>query len=139
VWISGKEGDGFDIALSPDAEAKVRGVLEACVVPDQKCYEDVNNVLVSADLEYDAQLERRGIIALLSKTAKKSGWVFFMMWRILDLRWRLKHNDEGKKLFIPEAKASEAGNAITSTEIVVSASGTAITVTPAPEPTIAHA
>ncbi|KAF2494344.1 hypothetical protein BU16DRAFT_563268 [Lophium mytilinum] len=107
VWISGKEGDGFDVALSPDAEAKIQGVLEACLVPDQKCYEDVNGILVSADLEFDTQLERRALVDLLSKTAKKVGWVFSSIYLILSYRWRLKHADDVKNVFIPAKTASQ--------------------------------
>ena len=68
VWVSGKEGDGFDVELSPDAKAKIQGVFDGCGKADDHYYQDARDVLHSTDLQIDGTLERRGFAQLLSKT-----------------------------------------------------------------------
>ncbi|KAK1714359.1 hypothetical protein BDP67DRAFT_565318 [Colletotrichum lupini] len=40
IWMSGKEGAGFHVALSPDAQDEVRKTLIGCEKTDDKCYQE---------------------------------------------------------------------------------------------------
>ncbi len=137
IWVSGKANDGFDIAFSSDTKSKVQGVLDACGQPDNQCYQDVGNVLRSAELQIDGQLERRGFAQLLSKTFKSVADIFLEITVILDLDWRLRNqevNDPG--LFIPVQDASKASALAAATAVTISAEGSGVgTVTPTPHPT----
>jgi hypothetical protein len=137
VWVSGKEGDGFDIELSPDAKAKIQGVFDACGVADNHCYQDARNVLHSADLQIDPALERRGFAQLLSKTFKSIADVYLTITAILLAEWNLKALDmEQLGLFIPQPDALKASALASATAVVISAQGSDIgTITPTPDPT----
>ncbi|KAB5578286.1 hypothetical protein GE09DRAFT_1089179 [Coniochaeta sp. 2T2.1] len=137
LWVSGKEGDGFDIELSPDTRAKLQGVFDGCGVADDHCYQDARNVLRSADLQIDAALERRGFAQLLSKTFKKLGNLYLEITAILLAEWKLQSFDNQQLgLFIPQPHADKASALATATAVVVSAQGSQIgTVMPTPDPT----
>ncbi|KAI0004056.1 hypothetical protein F4779DRAFT_630464 [Xylariaceae sp. FL0662B] len=137
VWLSGNEGDGYDVVLSPDAKAKIHGILEGCGKTDNKCYQEVREVLQSSNLEIDSQLNRRGFAQLLSKTFKKVAFVFSMITSHLISNWHVRHGEVGELgLFVPAAKASEASVFATASKILVSAQGSAVaTITPTPDPT----
>lgn len=137
VWLSGKDGDGYNIELSADAKAKVNGILKGCGQADDKCYQGVREVLYDADLEIDSQLDRRGFAQLLSKTFKKAGAVFSFIASALMSNWYTRHQEvEDSGLFVPQAKASEASELATATKVTISAGGSAVvTVTPTPDPT----
>jgi hypothetical protein len=137
VWVSGREGDGFHVALSPDAKAKVQGTLDACDETDNSCYQDVRDVIHSADLHIDNQLERRDFAQLLSKTFKKIGFVFAEIAAVLMSQYKLRHEDlQELGLYLPEQAASQIAAVASATTIVISAQGSGVgTITPTPDPT----
>lgn len=137
VWVSGKQGDGFDIELSPDAKAKIHGVFDACGVADNDCYQEARSILHSADLQIDGALERRGFAQLLSKTFKSIADVYLAITAILLAEWKLKAFDtEQLGIFIPESDAQKASALASATAVVISAQGSGIgTVMPTPDPT----
>jgi hypothetical protein len=106
---------------------------------DDKCYQDTRAVLESVNVEIDQKLERRAFRDMLSKTAKKSLWVFFDIWNYLTMSWYQKSQDlngADSFLFIPVSKANEAANLRTAQDIVISAGGGAVaTITQKPSST----
>ena len=112
-------------------------MLEGCGQADNKCYQDVREILNSANLEIDSQLDRRGFAQFLSKTFKKAGSVFSFIASALMSNWYTRHQEvEELGMFIPDTKASEAVKLATATEVVISAGGSpVVTITPTPDPT----
>jgi hypothetical protein len=137
VWISGREGEGFDIILSADTKAKVQGVLEGCGQADDQCHQDIRNVLRSAHLEIDHQLTRRTLLSMLQRTAKKVSGIFLEIAAILQAKWAgkaMENADWG--MFIPERKAEDVANVASASVITISTGGKPfLTVTPTPDPT----
>ncbi|KAK3317193.1 hypothetical protein B0T19DRAFT_434438 [Cercophora scortea] len=137
VWISGKEGDGFDIALSPDAKAKIQGVFDGCGDDANHCYQETHNVLHSANLQLDRAIESRAFADLLAKTFKKLSGLFIQIAFILYAEWKMKAagGQEGN-LFIPQGLAQKDPGLGSAAVVVVSAQGSDIgTVTPTADPT----
>jgi hypothetical protein len=134
IWISGKEGDGFDIVLSPDAQAKVEGILEGCGTAEDTCYQEVLKSLRAADLELDSQIERRSLGALLSKTAKGAWDIIFDIGTMLWLNWKIKADKMDNSAFhLPLSKAEEAASSASASSVVHSAGASVVlTITPTP-------
>lgn len=110
VWLSGDESDGFDFILSADSGAKARGILEACGVRDNQCFQDVQQVLAQSDLQIDPQLNKRDFFALLSKTFKLASYRIAVITAILMAMWEAKYNDGQLAAgFIPHPIAEAAG------------------------------
>lgn len=90
-----------------------------------------------ADFEIDGKLDRRTFAAMLSKTFRAYGVWFLDIASILWSNFRLRNHDvQDLGLWIPDAKASDAGAVAFATDITISAGGTAvITITQTPIPT----
>lgn len=102
----------------------MQGVLDGCGEIDNQCYQDVNEILNSADLEIDGSVNRRGLVALLSKTFKAFVGVFLDITSILITNWKIRQQEvQEEGLWLPDAKASDAGAVASATEITVSAGG----------------
>ncbi|KAM0594562.1 hypothetical protein ACHAP6_000305 [Verticillium nonalfalfae] len=135
VWLSGKEGNGYDVSLSAETQSKIHGILEACGEVDDKCYQEVRQLLRNADLQIDGELERRGFVQFLSKTFKKVGSVFSFIAGVLISNWSMKQ-EQPTGMFVPHEIASQASK-LETTGVVVSADGTAVaTITSTPDPTV---
>ncbi|PNH60636.1 hypothetical protein VD0002_g7021 [Verticillium dahliae] len=135
VWLPGREGNGYDVSFSADTKSKIHGILEACGEVDDKCYQEVRQLLRNADLQIDGELERRGFVQFLSKTFKKVGSVFSFIAGVLISNWAMKQ-EQPTGMFVPHEIASQASKLETTTP-VVSADGTAVaTITSTPDPTV---
>ncbi|OAQ80923.1 hypothetical protein VFPFJ_09376 [Purpureocillium lilacinum] len=136
IWLSGRDNEGYDVVLSPDTQAKARGILEGCGKADNKCYNDVRNFLQTSHVEIDGQLERRGFLQLLTKTFRKLGSVFGFIAAAMIADWQLRHNTQPPPLFVPHNMASSASKLSGATGLVISAQGTpVVTVTQTAAPT----
>ncbi|KAF1995307.1 hypothetical protein P154DRAFT_611177 [Amniculicola lignicola CBS 123094] len=132
IWISAKDDEAFDVALSQDTQAKVEGVLEGCGTTDDRCFQDVLNTIHSADVHLDEKIERRHIGHMISKAAKGSWSIFADIALMLTLNWEQKADKMDNSAFrLPVNKVEEAA-----TSFVHSAGGSAaITITPTVAPT----
>ncbi|KAH7029901.1 uncharacterized protein B0I36DRAFT_412362, partial [Microdochium trichocladiopsis] len=136
VWLSGDDSDGFDVVLSDDSRAKVRGVLEACGSLDNQCFQDVQQVLAQSDLQIDPQLNKRDFFALLSKTFRLASSRVAATAAILMAFWQAKYADEQfAQAFVPRPVAEAAGAfAIPGAEVVVELQGSPLVTVTAPTP-----
>lgn len=144
VWISNRDDNGIDVALSDNVHAKVRNILEGCKGIDNVCYQNVTNTLDNSVLEIDNQLERRHFGNLMSKTFKKgSSQAFFeFVSTILISFWALRNKPDGPKLdldsqFLDEAKAQQV-DSFNGNVAVVAEGSTIVTITPTPVQTSLH-
>jgi hypothetical protein len=137
VWLSGKEGEGFDVVLSQDAQSRVEGVLDGCGTADNTCYQEVLNTLQSAELSLDNKIDRRNLAHLLSKTFKGALGILEEVAALLTLNWLMKSDKmDNSSFYILQAKAEEAAGSASATKVVHSAGGSvAITVVPTTAPT----
>ncbi|KAI0431606.1 hypothetical protein F5Y09DRAFT_340451 [Xylaria sp. FL1042] len=139
VWLSGSDSEDYNVVLSSDTQNKVQGVLEGCGdTVDDRCWQDVCNVLRESELQLDDKLDRRHFGHLLSKTFTGGVALFYeYVTSILTTLWSLKHADETfAQKFLPRPQVSAATIFATATNIVISAEGQAVaTVTPTPVPT----
>ncbi|KAG7055994.1 hypothetical protein JMJ77_0008445 [Colletotrichum scovillei] len=140
IWMSGKEGAGFHVALSPDAQDEVRKTLIGCEKTDDKCYQEVREVIQSANFVIDAEIERRHFGHFLSKTFKSKGSAFTTIAMLLLSAWSFKHPEQPSIRFadhiIPDTTASSAAGLADTKTIVLSAEGKGVaTLTPVPDPT----
>jgi hypothetical protein len=112
-------------------------VLQGCGTIDNKCYQDVNRVFDSADVQIDKQLDRRGFASLLSKTFKSSIGFFLNVSAYLLASWKLKSQDMNELgMWLPDAVASDAGAFASVTSVTISGGGVAVaTITKAPDTT----
>lgn len=136
IWISGTEGQGFDIALSQDAQSRVRGVLEGCGKADDKCYQDVLNTIQAANLDPDAKVQRRGLGQMMSKTVKGAWTIFADVAILLTLNWQMKADKmDNAAFYMPQEKAEMAAISASVASVVHSAGGSvAMTITPTADP-----
>lgn len=137
--MSGTDGQGFQIALSPDVQTKVEGALNGCQQADDKCYQDIMGVFYASDIDMDNQLDSRDFAQLLSKTFKKFSAMFLEITAVLIALWKQqKSGTQGFNPainFIPESQASQVGSITDGGPLVVSGGGSAIfTVTLTQEP-----
>ncbi|PGH18847.1 hypothetical protein AJ79_00260 [Helicocarpus griseus UAMH5409] len=137
VWISGKEGSGFDFAFSPDLQAKIYKTLESsCKDADHRCYQEVRDLLGNSALEINQGLERRAFIHMLAKDLKKLRNFFSWVASFLAAAWLERHTQLGNFLHLPENKASEAATALDAPKVTIFGSNSPImTITPIPDPT----
>lgn len=92
---------------------------------DNQCLTGVRNAVRSANLEFNGQLERRGLAQLLSKAFKKLGAVFMQIVSILGTNHRIQYQDvQELGIFMPDLDPSLASVLASATEVVVSAQGT---------------
>ena len=125
--------------LSPDAQAKVEGVLEGCgTADDNKCYQDVEHAVNSADFELDSNLERRELAKLFTdsgfrNTPKRVGILSSIM-AMLFLNWKMKADKMDNSAFrLPISQAKEAATSASSSSLIFSAGGSVVvTFTPTP-------
>lgn len=126
IWI-GQGTGGYNIALGKDVLGKVQGVLKGCGAIDNKCYQDVNQIFNSADVQIDKQLDRRHIGHLLSKTFKSSGDFFLAVYALLLANWKVKSQDMKEMgMWLPDPVASDAGNLASITAVTISGGGVAV-------------
>ncbi|KAI1346531.1 hypothetical protein F5Y01DRAFT_321669 [Xylaria sp. FL0043] len=138
LWLSGSDSEDYNVVLSGDTQSKVQGVLEGCgEIVDDKCWQDVWNVLRESELQLDNKLDRRHFGHLLSKTFKKLVGIYGYMTSILLTLWSFKHDDEiFSQKVLPYPQVGAATIFATATNIVISAEGQAVaTVTPTSVPT----
>jgi hypothetical protein len=112
-------------------------VLDGCGEVDNQCYQDINKVFLSADLEMDGALNRRGFVELLSKSFRTSALIFFDIAAALLANWKARQQEvQELGIWIPDSKASAAGTIATATDITISAGGTPVaTITQTPDAT----
>jgi hypothetical protein len=140
MWISRREGEGFDVVLSPDLGDRIQEKLDTCQEADDGCYQNVRNQLRSSSLELDSEFKRRDIsrlvprqVPLLAALLVAVAGIFVAMWEVSrDSHLPIPIHDS----FIPESQVSAAADVATASEIIVSGAGSAImTITPTPDPT----
>lgn len=133
IWI-GQGTGGYHIALGQDILSKVQGVLKGCATIDEKCYQAVNQVFDSADVQIDQKLDRRGFASLLSKTFKSSIGFFLDVSAYLLASWKMKSQEMNELgMWLPDAVASDGGALASVTSVTISGGGAAVaTITKAP-------
>ncbi|KXJ93558.1 hypothetical protein Micbo1qcDRAFT_203626 [Microdochium bolleyi] len=136
VWLSGDASDGFDVVLSGDTQAKVRGVLEGCGTLNNQCFHDVQQVLALSDLQIDSQLNKRTFLALLSKTFKSLASELSAITSVLIFLWSTRFNDrQFAQVFVPHPIGEAAAPfAVPGTEIIVEADGAPLVTVTVPAP-----
>jgi hypothetical protein len=141
MGISGVEGKGkgLQFALSKDTLAKTKDVLTKCGQDDNKCINDVYNLLQGTELQLDSKLERRGQIAYYWRELHfgkvTSGAFFAATSYFLLASWKAKWAEHDGGINFPSIIAAQAAAAATAKAVTVSAGGKAIaTHTPPPPP-----
>lgn len=138
MWVSGEEGNGFDIAFSSDLQNKIQGTLNGCKEKNDKCYQDLENLIDASTLELDKKLERRQLAVMLAGAFEALAAVGAAVIAVL-----MAHLDVGVQPepipvqghFVPEDQASSAGIVATASEVIVSGADSVImTITPTSEP-----
>lgn len=136
IWISGQDGDGYDIALSPDTQSQVQGSLSGCGTTEDNCYNKVKQVIRSANVEFDNQLDSRAHAQLVSRFLGVLGALAALVASLIAVQQRLDHAYAGTAVHVPQVKVSEATKLEQPTRVVISAQGSAVvTITPTPDPT----
>jgi hypothetical protein len=112
-------------------------VLDGCGEFNDECYQDVNKVFSTADVEIDAALDRRGFASLLSKTFKSTIDIMFDISVILIAMFKVRQQEvQELGIWIPNSRASDVGSVATATDVTISAGGTAVaTITQTPDVT----
>jgi hypothetical protein len=142
LGISGVEGkgNGVQLALSKDSLAKTKDILKKCGNDDNKCFNDVYNLIQGTELQFDSKVERRTLLAKVSKTIKWNKGtpiaLFILVTDYLRLSWKEKSGELDNGGFnFPAIIASQADEAAKATAVTVSAGGKAFaTHKPPPQP-----
>ncbi|KAH8908289.1 hypothetical protein BR93DRAFT_475403 [Coniochaeta sp. PMI_546] len=142
IWINQGDG-GFNIALGPDLQAKLEGVLEACGKPiDNKCFQDAVQALQDGSIQMDKKLEgRQLLIAAATVATVFQSAIAIVEGIVLGIAavLALKPNDppiNPNGQHWPEPAASAVGGLPVGPPVTVSAGGSAvITITKTPTPT----
>jgi hypothetical protein len=138
VWISGNDDGSCSVALSPNASESVLGILEGCGDLNNVCYQNVLSNLVSADLEFDSNANRRRWLEAMVSYGTSTGIVFAGLTSYFIAIWHLKHTDDefSRTHQFPVPVLVEGTVFATATPVAVSAEGSAlVTITPTPGPT----
>lgn len=137
VQLSGDDSSGFNISVSSDLGTKIETAYNGCSSVTDECYQRINNLLGSADLEINGQINRRDFAAFLSKTFKSLASLRGVMAAIIYSILRANFGPEPQpkplplQYNVPAAVAIEASVFGSLAPVTISLSGSpVITVTP---------